>query len=69
MQAHVLITGPFMAYCVSRGFVLSYNTEFQLQVPICDDWVRVLYEWIPRFIAKMKSDLIDIGAWEISNAM
>ena len=54
-----------LAHCLSKGYVLQYDTENDLFIPVCDDWTFELYNWVPLYIEKMKADLIDIGAWEI----
>ena len=53
-----------MAHCVSKGLVLQFDDEYGAYLPICDDWQQVLYEWIPGYIHKMKSDLMCVGAWD-----
>ena len=63
-EAHVLLVGPMMAHCVSKGLVLQFDDEYGAYLPICDDWQQVLYEWIPGYIHKMKSDLMCVGAWD-----
>ena len=57
-----------MAHCITKGFVLMYHTEYDLHVPICDDWVKELYGWIALYINKIKEDLIDVGMWETSKS-
>ena len=58
-----------MAHCLSKGFVLQFDTDHDLFVPVCDDWVRELYGWVAPYVSKMKEDLIDIGVWDISSFM
>ena len=61
----MLVTGPFMAHCISKGYVLSYDSDWEMNIPICDDWVSELFTWIAAYINKMKADLVDLQLWEI----
>ena len=63
-EARVLLVGPMMAHCISKGLVLQFDSEYSAYLPICDNWNQVLYEWIWGYLEKMKQDLVRIGAWD-----
>ena len=53
-----------MAHCITRGFVLQYDTKYDVNLPVCENWDYEIYKWLGQYIEKMKTDLIAIGAWD-----
>ena len=60
----MLLYGPMMAHCITRRFVLVYDSQRQANIPVCDDWIRTIYEWVLGYCNKMRQDLISIGEWD-----
>ena len=63
-QARVLLCGPMMAHCISKNLVLQYDSDWDAYLPISDTQGFDIYEWLPLYLLKIRTDLIAINEWD-----